>query len=539
MTDETPDPWSGPLADLVPPLTDRVTRDDVERVLWRLTGWRVDQGYTDEFMAVVDLYAGQAPTEGTTGVTSVPRQAGPEVAELREQVANLTEAHDQLVRFHNEDVEEITRLRQELTAASTREAALADLRQQLDRAVEQLQGVWDELRDDRWTPALPEDLEGLPAALQGLLGVYRAKVAELGEANTGLGNTVRALNAQVETLKQGNGELDASVTELREALAAHQQPVTDPEVGKRLSQLATELNRVTRELEAAEEARDRAEVEGARLDAEVRTLGARAWEADNARQAAQEQMRRQAGELADLRRLREEEHAELVRVRDDLLAVSDHRDRLLEGAEVTTSVPSKDGVSAGQGALEVTERVTSVMLGQTLAELEERLVRVLQWARTTPHIREGLHVASLLGVDLMSTLRFQGADLGYDLRSEGTTPRSGTFESKAHTQGSTFDVKVQGFGDEAQAELKALVLDVVRSTMPTTQGKVTVVPVGAPTEGTKTCTRCGRLLTLDSFHRDKAQRDGRKGRCKECESEVGRERTRAAGTEVADKAETP
>lgn len=41
-----------------------VTRDDVVKLAWRLSGWQVEQHGLDEFMALVDQYA--------SGVTPVP-----------------------------------------------------------------------------------------------------------------------------------------------------------------------------------------------------------------------------------------------------------------------------------------------------------------------------------------------------------------------------------------------------------------------------------------------------------------------------------
>lgn len=510
MTDESVDLGSGPLADLVPPLGEEVGREDVERVLWRLTGWSVDQGPTDEFLAVVDRYAaGQRGLEGTTGVTS----GCPRCPDLEHRVTVAEGRADELA-------DEVRALRQELTATTTAlsgsQALRDDLRRELDAAVEQLQGVWDELRDDERTGlALPEDLSRLPQALHELLMAHRLHAHQLAE--------------KVASLELGNRALDESVTELRDALAAAPPSVTSA----RMATLAEELAAVQRELEAAEEraqearqARDEAEVAGAELDAQLRGLQAKAFEADAARQAAQDQMRRQAIQLAELTRLREEEHADLVRYRDEALEL---RDRL---AEVTSAVPSAPTVSAGQAALEVTERVTSTMLGQTLAELEERMVRVLQWCRTTQHIREGLHVAQLLGVDLVSSLRFEGnTPLAENLRIEGNPYVADAFDSKV-------EPPVVRLDPVTLDDLKELARQLLQEAgRPRSGSKVTEVPEGTP--DARPCTRCHRVLTLDSYHRDKRQKDGHKGRCKDCESELTRVTREAAGTEVAPEPETP
>lgn len=43
----------------------------------------------------------------------------------------------------------------------------------------------------------------------------------------------------------------------------------------------------------------------------------------------------------------------------------------------------------------------------------------------------------------------------------------------------------------------------------------------------KTCSRCGQAKPLDSFHKDKSSRDGRRGTCKECHRDYYRDWYRA------------
>ena len=40
--------------------------------------------------------------------------------------------------------------------------------------------------------------------------------------------------------------------------------------------------------------------------------------------------------------------------------------------------------------------------------------------------------------------------------------------------------------------------------------------------GTKRCTKCGKDLPLDAFHRDRSKKQGRRSRCRECERQYER-----------------
>ncbi len=40
--------------------------------------------------------------------------------------------------------------------------------------------------------------------------------------------------------------------------------------------------------------------------------------------------------------------------------------------------------------------------------------------------------------------------------------------------------------------------------------------------GTKRCSKCGEVKSLEEFHRDRSKRLGRRSRCRECERQYGR-----------------
>ena len=50
---------------------------------------------------------------------------------------------------------------------------------------------------------------------------------------------------------------------------------------------------------------------------------------------------------------------------------------------------------------------------------------------------------------------------------------------------------------------------------------------------TKTCRICGETKELDQFYRSRTMKDGRDGRCKECNCAVSRKRNREKAVEIA------
>jgi len=83
-----------PGSDLVPPLPEVLTRDDLERSIWRFTGFKGDALLVDRLMAVIDQYA-----EGPRAAGAARGRPSKEVVELRDEVQ---QAHRQALELLQE-----------------------------------------------------------------------------------------------------------------------------------------------------------------------------------------------------------------------------------------------------------------------------------------------------------------------------------------------------------------------------------------------------------------------------------------------------